>query len=415
MRIGLFTDTYPPYINGVSTSVNMLKKALEKKGHKVYVVTVNDSLIKYDYDVENNVLKIPGVPIGIYDYRISRIYPLKMINLVKSWKLDVIHSHTEFGIGIFARILAKQFHIPLVHTYHTMYEDYVYYITHGYFDKSSKKIVEYLTKFYCDKTASELIVPTAKTYRLFVDKYKFDKNIHIIPTGIEVDRFFLENINPKTVANLRKKLGITKSDTVITFVGRLASEKNVEFLINAHKKVLKKCKNIKLMIVGDGPGKEELVSLAKSLGVEKSIIFTGKVAWKDIPYYYHISDLFTTASKSETQGLTIIEAMASNVVPIVIEDEAFHGTVINGINGYVFNKEEEYISDVIKLYSDKKLRKMISEQARIQSEHLSSATYAENVLTVYNRAIKNRNEYRYGIFSKIGKYIRRVKDDSSSK
>ena len=206
MRIGLFTDTYPPYINGVSTSVQMLKNALEKKGHKVYVITVNNSSIKYHYDEENHVMRIPGVPIGIYDYRLTSIYPLKIINLMKSWKLDVIHSHTEFGVGIFARIFAKQFNIPLVHTYHTMYEDYTHYITHGYFDKSSKKIVEYLTKFYCDKTASELIVPTNKTYKLFKEKYKYEKNIHIVPTGIEVDRFFEENINKKVVQDLRKRI-----------------------------------------------------------------------------------------------------------------------------------------------------------------------------------------------------------------
>ena len=415
MRIGLFTDTYPPYINGVSTSVNMLKKALEKKGHKVYVITVNDSLIKYDYDEKDNVLRIPGVPIGIYDYRISRIYPLKMINLVKSWNLDVIHSHTEFGIGIFARIFAKQFNIPLIHTYHTMYEDYIYYITHGYFDKSSKKIVEYLTKFYCDKTASELIVPTAKTYRLFKEKYKFEKNIHIIPTGIEVDRFFKENINPKIVTNLKKKLGITRNDTVIIFVVRLANEKNVEFLLNAHQKIIKKNKNTKLLIVGDGPDKENLEDISRNLKIDKNVIFTGKVAWEDIPCYYHISNLFTTASKSETQGLTVIEAMASNIVPIVIEDDAFQGTIINGINGFIFRTEEEYIKDILTLINDKKLRKSFSDQARIQSEHLSSKAYAENVLTVYERAINHKNKYRYGMFSKIAEYVRRMKDDNSSK
>lgn len=139
MRIGLFTDSYPPYINGVSTSVAMLKKALEKKGHIVYVVTVSNNALKYEYDVENRIVRVPGIPIGIYDYRLSRIYPLPMINTMKSWNLDVIHSHTEFGIGILARLLAKQFDIPLVHTYHTLYEDYTHYITHGYFDKSSKK------------------------------------------------------------------------------------------------------------------------------------------------------------------------------------------------------------------------------------------------------------------------------------
>ena len=409
MRIGLFTDTYPPFINGVSTSVEMLKNALEKKGHKVYVITVNDSSIKYDYDEEKRILKIPGVPIGIYDYRLSRIYPLKIINLIRNWDLDVIHSHTEFGIGIFARILAKQFNIPLVHTYHTMYEDYTHYITHGYFDKSSKKIVEYLTKFYCDKTASELIVPTTKTYRLFKEKYNFEKNIHVIPTGIEVNRFFIENINQKTVSNLKKKLGISKTDVVIVFVGRLAEEKNVEFLLNAQKKLIKKCKNIKLLIVGDGPDKEKFESIANSLDISENVIFTGKVAWEEVPYYYHISNIFTTASKSETQGLTVIEAMASNLVPIVIEDDAFQGTVTDKLNGYIFKDEKEYIDTVINLYKDKKNRKMLSEQARIQSEHLSSDSYAENVLVVYNRAISHKNKYKYGIFSKIGNYIGRIK------
>ena len=409
MRIGLFTDTYPPFINGVSTSVDMLKKALERQGHTVYVVTVNDSSFKYDYDEENKVLRIPGVPIGIYDYRLSRIYPLKMVNLVKSWNLDVIHSHTEFGIGIFARILAKQFNIPLVHTYHTMYEDYTHYITHGYFDKSSKKIVEYLTKFYCDTTATELIVPTNKTYQLFKEKYKFEKNIHIIPTGIEVDRFFTENVKKSEITDLKKHLNISKNDIVIIFVGRLAEEKNVEFLLNAHKKLVSKHKNAKLLIVGDGPDKEKFENISKSLKINNNVIFTGKVDWNDVPYYYHVSDIFTTASKSETQGLTVIEAMASNVVPVVIEDEAFNGTVVNNLNGIIFKTEEEYLAAMENLIKNKKLRKSLAIQARIQSEHLSSNQYASNVLVVYERAIKNRNKYQYGIFSKIASVFKENK------
>ena len=174
MRIGLFTDTYPPFINGVSTSVFMLKKALEKQGHQVYVVTVNNKSLRYRLDENGTVLRIPGIPIGIYDYRLTGIYPVRAINTIRKWKLDVIHSHTEFGIGTFARAFAKQFNIPLVHTYHTMYEDYVHYITKGYFNKSSKKIVEYLTMFYCDTTANALIVPTKKTYNLFKEKYNYN-------------------------------------------------------------------------------------------------------------------------------------------------------------------------------------------------------------------------------------------------
>ena len=121
MRIGIFTDTYPPFINGVSTSVFMLKKALEKKGHEVYVVTLNTENMHYKFDENNTVLRIPGVPIGIYDYRVSGIYPIRAMNIIRKWKLDVIHSHTEFSMGTFARIISRQFNIPLVHTYHTMY------------------------------------------------------------------------------------------------------------------------------------------------------------------------------------------------------------------------------------------------------------------------------------------------------
>ena len=407
MRIGLFTDSYPPFINGVSTSVAMLKRALEKKGHIVYVVTVGTNALKYEYDEEEKVVKVPGIPIGIYDYRLSKIYPLSMINKMKNWNLDVIHSHTEFGIGIFARLFAKQFNIPLVHTYHTLYEDYTHYITHGYFDKSSKKIVEYLTKFYCDKTANELIVPTNKIYKLFKEKYEFKKNIHIIPTGIEIERFLIENVDQKLVQLLKRKLQLNKKDFVIAFVGRLASEKNVEFLINAHKKILKNHSNIKLLVIGDGPDKEKYEKLVQELKIEKNVKFTGKAAWEEMPYYYHCADLFATASKTETQGLTVIEAMASGKVPLCIEDESFLGTVTHELNGIIFKNEKEYIESVISLYKDNSLRQKYSKQARIQAEHCSSSSYAEKVIEVYNRAIiDKKEEARFGLISKIVKKIR---------
>ena len=416
MRIGLFTDSYPPYINGVSTSVAMLKKALEKAGHTVYVVTVSSNALKYEIDEENNIIKIPGIPIGIYDYRISRIYPIKMINTMKNWHLDVIHSHTEFGIGIFARLFAKQFNIPLVHTYHTLYEDYTHYITHGYFDKSSKKIVEYLTKFYCDKTATELIVPTNKIYKLFKDKYEFEKNIHIIPTGIEVDRFFTENVNKKDVDNLRKKLGLTKKDYVIIFVGRLAEEKNVEFLLNSQKVLQEKIPNLKLLIVGDGPDKEKYEELAKKLEIDKTTIFNGKASWEEIPLYYHCANLFATASTTETQGLTVIEAMATGIPALCIDDESFKGTVVDDLNGKIFKTNKEYEQDVIELYQDKNKYKNISNQARVQAEHCSSRSYAEKVLEVYERAIKTKAEINNkNIINKVINKLRGNKNDDSSK
>ena len=407
MRIGIFTETYSPYISGLVTSEVMLKNALEKQGHEVYVVTANIESFKYEWDPVERVLKIPGIPTGIYDSRLTSIYPVKAVKKIKDWNLDVIHSQTEFAIGTFARLIAKQYNIPLVHTYHTLYEDYVHYITKGYFNKSSKKIVEYLSKFYCETTATELIVPTNKIYKLFKEKYKFEKNIHIIPTGIEVERFYAENMDSKQINELRKALNVTKKDFIILFVGRLAAEKNIEFLIESQKELVKKYLNMKLLIVGDGPDKEKYEEDTKKLGLENNVIFTGKVAWEDMPYYYHISDIFATASKTETQGLTIIEAMAANTIPVCMRDEAFQSMVTEELNGLFFETQAEYQKEILYLYENKEELKHYDKQARIQAEHYSSKSYADRVLEVYERAIKEKQEEnRYGIFSKFVKWIK---------
>ena len=407
MRIGIFSETYEPYISGLVTSEVMLKKALERQGHEVYVVTANLESFKYEYNEEEKILKIPGIPTGIYDSRMTSIYPIQAVNKIKSWKLDVIHSQTEFAIGTFARLIAKQYNIPLVHTYHTLYEDYIYYITKGYFEKSSKKLVEYLTKFYCDKTATELIVPTTKTYKLFKEKYKVEKNINIIPTGIDVERFFKENINQKELSMLRRTLQIDKKDFIILFVGRLGEEKNVEFLINSQKNLVKKHPNIKLIIVGDGPDKEKYEQLTRKLDLENNIIFTGKTSWDEMPYYYQVADIFATASKTETQGLTVIEAMASNVVPVCMKDEAFESMITDELNGLLFKNQEEYEDIILRLYDDSNELERLDKQARIQAESYSSKFYADKVLAVYQRAIKEKEEEnRFGIISKIAKNVK---------
>lgn len=385
MRIGLFTDTYPPYINGVSTSVLMLKQGLESLGHEVYVVTVNSE--NFHYKKEENVLMIPGVPIGILDFRMTSLYPLKAQKIIKSWNLDIIHTHTEFGVGSFARLISKQYNIPLVHTYHTMYEEYIYYITKGYFDGASKKLVEYLTLFLCDKTVEELIVPTKKTYDLFKDKYKVKRDVHIIPSGIDVTRFYSENIDKKIVLDLKKELNIKKDDFVILYVGRIAKEKNIEFLINNLKDIVKKIPKARMVIVGDGPDVNDLVNLAHKNKLDKHITFTGKVPWNDVPKYYQLADVFVTASTTETQGLTVIEAMAAEKPVVAIKDESFLLVMTDKQDGLFFETDKEYQDLIIKLYKNKEYAKMISKQARITANLYNPTVYAKRVLKVYEKVI----------------------------
>ena len=388
MRIGLFTDTYSPHINGVATSILMLEHALRKIGHDVYVVTVNNDILSYDFG-DSNVIRIPGIPTGIYDYRLSGIYPIKAINKIKKWNLDIIHSHTEFGIGTFARIIARQLDIPIVHTYHTMYEDYVHYITKGHFDATSKKIVEYFTKFYCDKTVTELIVPTFKTYNLFKNKYKYDRNIHIIPTGIEIERFYKENIDIKKVLEIKNKYGINKDDFIILFVGRIAQEKSIDFLIENQSYLVRKNKKCKLMIVGSGPDLDSLKKKAKRLG--KNVIFTGKVPWNEVPVYYNLANVFSTASHTETQGLTVIEAMASSLVVVALNDESFNTVIKDDYDGYLFNDKKQYRSKIENLMKDREKCLLIGQNAYQTALKYSNENYAKSVIKVYELALKGRN------------------------
>ena len=405
MRIGIFTETYTPYISGLVTSELMLKKALEKKGHEVYIVTANLESFHYEYDEKERVLRIPGIPTGIYDSRLTSIYPLQALNKIKSWNLDVIHSQTEFAIGTFARLFAKQYNIPIVHTYHTMYEDYVHYITKGYFNKSSKKIVEYLTKFYCDKTINELIVPTKKAYDLFKKKYNVQRNIHIIPTGIEVEKFYRENIDNKIMNELKKKYKIKKNDFVLVFVGRIAEEKNIPFIIEVMADLIKEKSNLKLLIIGDGPDKLSYEKLSKEKKTDKNIIFTGKVPWEDIPIYYSIGNAFISASTTETQGLTIIEAMAASLPAICIEDESFSGTVVDDLNGFLFKDKKECEEIILKIMKDKKLLNYLSNGARTSAEKHSSKFFAEAILDVYKIAINKRKpSYK----ERISNFFRKV-------
>lgn len=410
MRIGIFTDTYLPYVSGLVTSELMLKQALESMGHEVYIVTANLEKMKYDYDKENKVIRISGIPTKIYDTRLTGFYSIQAINQIRKWKLDIIHTQTEFGVGTFGRIVAKELNIPLVHTYHTMYEDYIYYLTHGYFDKTSKKLVEYLTRFYCDTTISELIVPSRKIYNQFKTKYDIDKKINIIGTGMDIERFNPSNFDKDKINKLKTQYDL-KDKFVIGSVCRLGKEKSVDRLIISFREVLDKIPNARLLLIGDGPDKEELEELVNNLGIKESVIFTGKVPITDVQIYYQLMNIFSTFSTTETQGLTVLEAIASSIPVLAIKDDSFMDAIIDNKNGYLFKSDKEFIDYCYKLYSDKNLYKKLSIGALETAKDHSSLVFGEKVYKVYLDTIdmfKRKNNILYGIKDVI---LPRKKDD----
>lgn len=390
MKIGIFTDAYEPHISGVTTSIKMLKEALEKMGHTVYIVTANLEKRVFKYDEANKIIYIPGIKTGIYQTRLTSIYSRKAMEIIKTWNLDVIHSQTEFGIGYFSRIVSKKLNIPVVHTYHTLYEDYVYYVTHGHFDNAAKKLVVKMTKYYCEKKCDEVIVPTDKIKDLFVNKYGIKKNINVIPTGIDIKKFDKNTEINKKVKEIKTKYKIKDDEFVIGSVGRVATEKSLDVLIQNVRKLVDANNKIKLMIVGDGPELSNLKELVKKLKLEKNVILTGKVDYSLVPSYFNTCNIIASFSTTETQGLTIIEGLAASKPTLCINDESFQAMIENGYNGYLFDTDEEFRELVFKLMSDKELYKEMANNAKNSTYRFSKEVFGADILKVYHKAIKAR-------------------------
>lgn len=387
MKIAIFTETYEPYISGVTTSIKMLKEALEKMNHKVYIVTVNLKNYRFYYDKKNRIIYIPGIKTKIYDARLSGIYSRKAFKIIKTWNLDIIHSQTEFGIGMFSRIVSKKLQIPVVHTYHTLYEDYVYYVTHNHFNSLGKKVVKKLTKYFCEKKCDGLIVPTDKIKELFIEKYHIKKEINVIPTGIDIKKFKTTPKMNLEIEKLKKELQLKKNDFIIGSVGRIATEKSFDLLIKNTKILIDKNQKIKLIIVGDGPEIENLKKLAKEFKINKNVIFTGKVKYDLMPAYYNLFDILVSFSTTETQGLTIIEGLAAKKPVLCINDESFKEMIQNGYNGYLFKDGKEYIKLVTNILENNTLYKNLSNNALLSVEKYSKESFGKKVLEVYKKAL----------------------------
>ena len=392
MKVGIFTDSYYPHVSGVATSIDMLKEGLEKMGHEVFLVIPNLDSNGFIYDKAKKTIMLPGIKTGIYKTKLTKLYSKKAMNIIKNeWHLDLIHSQTEFGVGYFSRVVAKKLNLPIVHTYHTLYEDYVYYITHGHFDNFAKKIAIKLTKYYCEDKCDELIVPTSKIKNLFINKYNIKKDIYVVPTGIDIKKFYPTSDLKKKAAEIRKKYKIKNEDFVIGSVGRIATEKSFDKLLYNLKDLLKIDNKIKVVLVGDGPDLERLKSLVKKLDLSKNVLFTGLIDYAQIPSYYQVFDVMTSFSITETQGLTILEGLAASKPTLCINDDSFKDMIQSNYNGYLFESDDEFKKHIIELLNDKSLYKEFSNNAKNSTWQYSKEVFASEVIKIYYKALEKKD------------------------
>lgn len=385
MRIGLVTDTYLPDINGVVSSTVTLKHALEQLGHTVFVIT-NHAGSRTDY--QDGILRLPGFRLkSLYGYKVSSPINVGVTRYIEEMDLDVLHLQTNFGVGIFGQHIARQLSIPLVDTYHTMYTDYTHYINpKGYegFDRVSKDAIKAASRKVCNNVQA-VVAPSQKTREALID-YGVLAPIYVIPTGLDLSKFTDIDDDDPRLAQIRGRVSSDPEDTILVFVGRIAKEKTLEMPIEAV--AASNNPHLKLAIVGDGPDAEFYKDLVATLGVQDRVIFLGAAAPDEIGCFYKAFDAFVSASLSETQGMTYLEALAAGRMVFGRRDEVLDGLIDEGRTGFYFDSSQELNEKIEQFCAlDETFKKEAAAACTKTIQPYTSENFGRSMEMVYRQAV----------------------------
>ena len=340
MKILITTDLFTTQTNGVVTSVRNLWEELKSRGHDVRILTLSDCLESYK---DGEVYYVKSIPIGmIYpNVRMPISYRNALIRELIDWKPDVIHSQCEFFSFQFAQRISKLTDAPLVHTYHTLYEQYVTYVV------PSRRFGEFMVRQLSRKRLKKvkaIIAPTSKVEDT-LRGYGVHNEIQVVPSGISLKQHMFR-MSEEERKQKRLELGIPEEHQVLLNLGRLGAEKNVEELLEFFANALRGNEHITFLIVGDGPDKNHLEEMSAQLGISAHVIFTGMVEPSKVQEYYQLADVFVSASTSETQGLTYIEAAANGLPLLCRQDDCLRDVIRDGENGYEYSSADEFLSNM---------------------------------------------------------------------
>ena len=386
MVVGIFSDTFYPEISGVTTSVLLLKRELEKKGHSVYIFTCSNPAMKHVPEIENTY-RLPSAPfVFLPNRRFAVVYKKSIAHMIGSLNLDIIHTNTEFSLGFFGKFIAASLNKPVVHTYHTLYKDYVHYITKGHFPNFSADMARVYSKMFCN-SCCVVVTPTDKARDQLLE-YSVDRPIEVIPTGIDTEHFKPAPGDAEKIMALKTELGIGPGEKVLLSVGRIAKEKNIDVVVRHLPEYFKTYKNDKLLIVGDGPYRHDIEALAKSLGISDKVIYAGERPWSEVPLFYKMGCVYISASLSETQGLTFIEAMAAGIPVLAKRDRSVEKIIIDGHSGCLFDNDDEIPKKLAQIRDNSIFRENLIANAYVIAAQNSSELFAARIERLYTKTLQ---------------------------
>ncbi len=386
MKVLITTDWYEPVINGVVTSVMNLSRKLRERGHEVKILTLSRTCHSY---IEGDVIYAGSIGMGcIYPQARVKIPTVAgdYMEMLLDWKPDIVHSQCEFSTFFLAKKIASELHIPIVHTYHTVYEDYTHYFSPQ--KAWGRNIVQLMTRKLAN--AVETLIAPSDKIRKILEGYQVSCPVEVIPSGISLEKYQAckeEDWREK----IRAQLGIPQDALVLVYVGRMAKEKNIEELLEYQQEAEKY--GVILLLVGDGPHLPELKKKAEELKVTEYVIFTGMIAPEEVGHYYQAGDLFVSASTSETQGMTYAEALAGGIPLLCRRDGCLEQVVANGENGWQYDDREDFLGRIREwkgMSEDAKSR--MQDKAVDSAEKFSSGNFAGRVEKIYEQQIRR---YRY--------------------
>jgi 1,2-diacylglycerol 3-alpha-glucosyltransferase len=379
MRIGMMADLYKPHVSGVTMYISLNKRFLEQAGHEVFVFTFGD----VDYlDDEPNVIRSPGIPFAETGLYLNFRYNRRAQNLLKS--MDIVHVNHPITSGRLAIRYAQPLGIPIVFTNHTRYDLYAQIYTPMLPDVIGESVVRAYMPSFCKSI--DLVIAPSPGLQDVLSSYGVQSNVVVIPNGVNISPFQAQ-VEPIS----RAELGFSEEITLLTYMGRLGPEKNLPFLLRAFGGVASAFEQVGLLIVGDGPVREDLEDRVRLMGLTDRVRFTGLIPYDQLPRYLMAADVFVTASITEVHPLSVIEAMATGLPVVGIRSPGVGDTVEDGVSGLLAPEEDlaTFTAMLARMIGETENRKRMGHQARVKAQSYAIEHTGQILLECYKQLINS--------------------------
>lgn len=388
MNILMLTNTYLPHVGGVARSVEAFRREYVAQGHRVLVVAPDFQGARPN---RNGVIRVPAIQnFNGSDFSVRLPIPGFLLSAVQDFRPDLVHSHHPFLLGDTALRIAAHFNVPLVFQHHTMYEQYTHYVPGD--SPALKRFVIDLAAGYAN--LCDCVFAPSESVAAVLRQRGVTSPIAVVPTGVDIRRFARGDGN-----GIRSNLRIPPNAPVVGHVGRLAPEKNLPFLAKAVARFLSEHPETHFLLVGDGPSRDEVRRVFVRTGLLSRLHLAGELEGQALVDAYHAMDVFAFASKSETQGIVLVEAMATGCPVVAIDAPGAREVVQDQRNGRLLNdqREHQFVAALawIGQLSDAR-RSELCREARQTAERFAMSRCAGRALSLYESLVGSKGARRRG-------------------